>query len=59
MNEYNKEDQNFNNKNQDFNENNQHDNNHNKKHNYKVLVDDPFNNRDIILNVIKKQSRST
>ena len=31
-------------------------NSNNKKHNYvKVLVDDPFNNRDIILNVTKKQ----
>jgi|SRR5919204_131893 hypothetical protein len=57
------------NKNQDYNnssqdEDNQDENNHNKKnsvacakkHNYvKVLVDDPYNNRDIILKVTKKQ----
>lgn len=57
------------NKNQDYNnnsqdENNQGENNHNKnnyvacakKHNYvKVLVYDPYNNRDIILKVTKKQ----
>lgn len=31
-------------------------NRNNKKYNYvKLLVDDPFNNRDIILNVTKKQ----
>ena len=58
------------NQNQDYNnssqdEDNQGENNHNKKnsvasdakkHNYvKVLVDDPYNNRDIILKVTKKQ----
>ena len=58
------------NKNQDYNnssqdEDNQGENNHNKKnsvasdakkHNYvKVLVEDPYNNRDIILKVTKKQ----
>ena len=43
------------NKNRD-NEDNPHENGNGKKHNYvKVLVDDPFNNRDIILNVTKKQ----
>lgn len=37
-------------------ENNQFENNNEKKINYvKVLVDDPFNNRDIILKVTKKQ----
>jgi len=36
------------------NENNKNDND--KKHNYvKVLVDDPYNNRDIVLKVTKKQ----
>lgn len=46
----NNDDHNYNNK------NNQHENNNNKKHNYiKVLVDDPFNNRNIILEVTKKQ----
>lgn len=40
--------------NQNFNNNNEHKND--KKHNYiKVLVDDPFNNRNIILNVTKSQ----
>jgi hypothetical protein len=40
--------------NQNFNDNNEHKND--KKHNYiKVLVDDPFNNRNIILNVTKSQ----
>lgn len=39
-----------------YNEDNPHENSKGKKHNYvKVLVDDPFNNRDIILNVSKKQ----
>ena len=39
-----------------YNEGNQPENGNNKKHNYvKVLVDDPFNNRDIILKVTKKQ----
>ena len=38
------------------NEGNQPENGSNRKHNYvKVLVDDPFNNRDIILKVTKKQ----
>lgn len=38
------------------NENNQIEKGNGKKHNYvKVLVDDPFNNRDIILKVTKKQ----
>ena len=58
MSEYNNnnDDPNYNNKNQDYNENNQQENNYDKKHNYvKVLVDDPFNNRDIILNVTKNQ----
>lgn len=33
-----------------------HENGNNKKHNYvKVLVDDPYNNRDIMLKVTKKQ----
>ncbi|RYE16057.1 MAG: hypothetical protein EOP34_00010 [Rickettsiales bacterium] len=37
-------------------EDNQPQKNSNKKYNYvKVLVDDPFNNRDIILKVTKKQ----
>ena len=37
-------------------DNNQFENNNEKKINYvKVLVDDPFNNRDIILKVTKKQ----
>jgi cytochrome c oxidase subunit 1 len=36
--------------------NNESNNSNSKKHNYvKVLVDDPFNNRDIILKVTKKQ----
>jgi hypothetical protein len=40
--------------NQNFNDNNEH--KKDKKHNYiKVLVDDPFNNRNIILNVTKSQ----
>jgi cytochrome c oxidase subunit 1 len=40
--------------NQNFNDNNEHKND--KKHNYiKVLVDDPFNNRNILLNVTKSQ----
>jgi hypothetical protein len=39
-----------------YNEGNQPENGSNKKHNYvKVLVDDPFNTRDIILKVTKKQ----
>jgi hypothetical protein len=39
----------------DNNENNPEENG-NEKHNYvKVLVDDPFNNRDIILKITKKQ----
>jgi hypothetical protein len=43
-----------------YNENdnyqNKHPNGDNKKHPYvKVLVDDPYNNRDIVLNVAKKQ----
>lgn len=43
-----------------YNENDNSNNNHkkgdNKKHPYvKLLVDDPYNNRDIILNVTKKQ----
>ena len=43
------------NKNRD-NDDNKHGNDNGKKHNYvKVLVDDPFNNRDIILKVTKKQ----
>lgn len=43
------------NKNSD-NEDNPHENGKGKKHNYvKVLVDDPFNNRDIVLEVSKKQ----
>lgn len=43
------------NNNQNFHENNEH-NNNDKKHKYiKVLVDDPFNNRNIILNVTKSQ----
>ena len=43
------------NKNRD-NEDNPHENGNGKKHNYvKVLVDDPFNNRDIVLEVSKKQ----
>ena len=38
------------------NEGNQPENGSNRKHNYvKVLVDDPFNNRDIVLEVSKKQ----
>ena len=41
------------NENQNFYENNEHKNNNDKKH--KVLVDDPFNNRNIILNVTKSQ----
>lgn len=42
------------NKNRD-NDDNKHENDQGKKHNYvKVLVDDPFNNRDI-LKVTKKQ----
>ena len=37
-------------------DNNKNPNEDNKKHTYvKVLVDDPFNNRDIILKVTKKQ----
>ena len=44
------------NENQNFNEDNEHNNNNDKKHKYiKVLVDDPFNNRNIILNVTKSQ----
>ena len=43
------------NKNRD-NDDNKHGNGNGKKHNYvKVLVDDPFNNRDIVLEVSKKQ----
>lgn len=43
------------NKNRD-DEDNPHENGKGKKHNYvKVLVDDPFNNRDIVLEVSKKQ----
>ncbi len=43
------------NKNRD-NEDNPHENGKGKKHNYvKVLVDDPFNNRDIVLEVSKNQ----
>jgi hypothetical protein len=43
------------NKNRD-NEDNPRENGKGKKHNYvKVLVDDPFNNRDIVLEVSKKQ----
>jgi hypothetical protein len=43
------------NKNRD-NQDNKHENSNVKKHNYvKVLVDDPFNNRDIILKVTKNQ----
>lgn len=39
-----------------YDNNNQFENNYEKKINYvKVLVDDPFNNRDIILKVTKKQ----
>jgi cytochrome c oxidase subunit 1 len=39
-----------------YNDDNKHGNDNGKKHNYvKVLVDDPFNNRDIILKVTKKQ----
>nr|YP_009543492.1 GIY-YIG endonuclease [Coniothyrium glycines]AYU74382.1 GIY-YIG endonuclease [Coniothyrium glycines] len=54
----------FDNNNDGYNDNNENPNNENdqtekdngKKHNYvKVLVDDPFNNRDIILKVTKKQ----
>lgn len=47
----------YNNDNEDRdNEDNTHENGNGKKHNYvKVLVDDPFNNRDIILEVSKKQ----
>ena len=42
--------------NEDNNSHNKHKNGNNKKHNYvKVLVDDPYNNRDIILKVTKKQ----
>jgi hypothetical protein len=38
------------------NSHNKHQNGDNKKHPYvKVLVDDPYSNRDIILNVTKKQ----
>ncbi|RYE15254.1 MAG: hypothetical protein EOP34_03950 [Rickettsiales bacterium] len=37
-------------------EDNKNKNDNDKKHNYvKVLVDDPYNNRDIILKVTKKQ----
>ena len=44
------------NKNPDSNENNEYKNNKDKKHNYiKILVNDPFNNRNIILNVTKAQ----
>ena len=40
-----------------YNYQNNHQNGDNKKHPYvKVLVDDPYNNRDIILNVTKKQN---
>jgi len=51
---------NNNNNDNNYNENNKHENDEkkysDKKYNYiKVLVDDPFNNRDIILNVTKKQ----
>jgi hypothetical protein len=47
---YNNDDKNRN------NEDNQTEKGNGKKHNYvKVLVDDPFNNRDIILKVTKKQ----
>jgi hypothetical protein len=43
------------NKNRD-NEDNPHENGNGKKHNYvKVFVDDPYNNRDIVLEVSKKQ----
>lgn len=43
------------NKNRD-NDDNLHENGKGKKHNYvKVLVDDPFNNRDIVLEVSKNQ----
>ena len=43
------------NKNRDY-EDNPHENGKGKKHNYvKVLVDDPFNNRDIVLEVSKNQ----
>ena len=39
-----------------YNEGNPHETGNGKKHNYvKVLVDDPFNNRDIVLEVSKKQ----
>jgi hypothetical protein len=39
-----------------YNADNPHENGNGKKHNYvKVLVDDPFNNRDIVLEVSKKQ----
>ncbi len=42
--------------NNDNHNENKHENGKNKKHNYvKVLVGDPFNNRDIILKVTKKQ----
>jgi hypothetical protein len=43
------------NKNRD-DEDNPHENGKGKKHNYvKVFVDDPFNNRDIVLEISKKQ----
>jgi hypothetical protein len=43
------------NKNREY-EDNSHESGNGKKHNYvKVLVDDPFNNRDIVLEVSKKQ----
>lgn len=42
--------------NNDNHNENKHENGKNKKHNYvKVLVGDPFNKRDIILKVTKKQ----
>lgn len=41
--------------NDDNNPYNENDNSHNKHPYVKVLVDDPYNNRDIILNVTKKQ----
>ena len=43
------------NNNDDNNPYNENDNSHNKHPYVKVLVDDPYNNRDIILNVTKKQ----
>jgi len=53
---YNNENNNSNSNEGNNSNNNESNNSNSKKDNYvKVLVDDPFNNRDIILKVTKKQ----